>query len=139
MKVSFVCLLLGLLSIPNTSRAATINVCPSGCDETSVEVAVSVAAPGDTVFVFPGFYNENKIDVYKSITIRGSGMGITTISGVQATSVFEFHNLPPFGTATLEDMSIVGGHSTASSGGGCPGSTHDRPSCRRDQELRDLP
>ena len=60
---------------PIAADAATITVCPAGCDETSVKVAVTNASPGDTVLISAGTYTESSdIDVNKSLTIQGSGV-----------------------------------------------------------------
>jgi parallel beta-helix repeat protein len=58
-------ILWGGLLIVNPVMAATITVCPAGCDNTTIQVALNNASSGDTVLVgtplrvAPEIYNEN--------------------------------------------------------------------------------
>ena len=38
-----------LLVIPATSRAASLTVCASGCDHTTIQAAIDAASAGDTI------------------------------------------------------------------------------------------
>ncbi len=49
-------------------------------DFPTIQAAIDAAVPGDTINVLAGTYNENII-VNKAVTIIGSGVGITTITG----------------------------------------------------------
>jgi len=111
MKVHNACVVVVLALTPIATEAATITVCPSGCDETSIQTAHDVATPGDTVFIYPGTYSEpSPIYLSKSITIRGSGPGVTFVDGQGVRRVFIFGiNLAPYQYAALEDMTIING------------------------------
>lgn len=52
--------------------AATITVCPSGCDHATVAAAVAAAAPGDRIEVGAGRY-EGELRIDKGLTIEGEG------------------------------------------------------------------
>src|SRR3954469_539890 len=74
-------LALGVLALlPATAgAAATITVCASGGDYTTIQAAVSAAAPGDTVSVSAGSYNED-VTIATPLTLSGAGAATTTIS-----------------------------------------------------------
>jgi parallel beta-helix repeat protein len=66
-----------LFLISALAGGATVTVCPSGCDYSSIKAAIFVASPGDVVLVQSGRYYEHlKID--KKIELRGvdSGKGM---------------------------------------------------------------
>ncbi len=58
--------------------AATITVCASGCDHTTIQAAINAAANGDIISVSAGTYTEN-IVVNKSVELSGAGAASTTI------------------------------------------------------------
>jgi Periplasmic copper-binding protein (NosD) len=83
---------LGFLAIPSASQAAVRVVDLDGqASETdcgaanvassSIQEAVNLAAPGDTILVCPGTYNEQVVipSSRSNLTIRGSGAGVTII------------------------------------------------------------
>lgn len=55
--------LLVMLSAPVS--AATVTVCASGCDYTSITAAVAGETYPVTIEVYPGIYNES-VDLYKA-------------------------------------------------------------------------
>lgn len=71
-----------LLAFVSVGCAAdTYTVCPSGCDYTSIQAAVSAAQPGDIIEVHSGTYYEN-VDVDKQLTLRGvEGSGMPELNG----------------------------------------------------------
>lgn len=73
--------LLTALLAASPAHAATLTVCSSGCDQTTIKAAVAAAAPGDTIDVKAGTYNENGIQVTKALTIQGAGKGQTIVDG----------------------------------------------------------
>lgn len=78
-------LVIGLTGIRvETARAATITVCPSGCDYTSIQAAVNAASSGDTISIGAGTYDEQVI-VNKGLTLVGAG-ATTIIKPTQATA-----------------------------------------------------
>ncbi len=54
--------------------AATYIVCPSGCDYTSIQAAITVTDPSDTIEVHSGIYYE-LVNVKKQLTLRGVDTG----------------------------------------------------------------
>nr|QNO49773.1 hypothetical protein DMFPCFDI_00016 [Methanosarcinales archaeon ANME-2c ERB4]QNO50125.1 hypothetical protein GDOAKEED_00029 [Methanosarcinales archaeon ANME-2c ERB4] len=69
-----------------TAGAATITVCSSGCDYTTIQAAVNAASAGDTIIVGDGVYAGN-VDVNKRLTIRSENGSASTI--VQAADAFD--------------------------------------------------
>ena len=66
-------------SAPAAAGAApTLRVVPSQAYP-SIQSAVQASQPGDTIKVLPGVYREQR-SVDKSLTITGSGAGVTTIA-----------------------------------------------------------
>ncbi len=53
------------------ARAATLEVCQSGCEYSSVTAAVEAAADGDRVVVHPGHYLESNVRITKPLTLEG--------------------------------------------------------------------
>ena len=46
---------------------------------TTIQAAVNAAAPGDTIQICPGNYNEQVVVTKSNLTIRGSGSGVTVL------------------------------------------------------------
>lgn len=46
---------------------------------TSIQAAVNAAAPGDTIFICPGTYNEQVVVTTSNLTIRGAGASMTIL------------------------------------------------------------
>ena len=66
-------LLAGTFTSP--ARAATITVCASGCDYTTIQAAVDAAATGDTISVAAGTYTGN-VTIGKAVTLEGAKAGV---------------------------------------------------------------
>jgi pectin methylesterase-like acyl-CoA thioesterase len=98
--VSTLALILPLfLALAAPVSAATITVCASGCDYTTIQAAVDAANDGDVIDVYPGTYNEsvdlNGMSPDGDITIRSVNSGGTpttgtaTVNGGAAGPAFE--------------------------------------------------
>ena len=70
----FVVLFAAFLSVGCASAATTYTVCSNGCNHTSIQAAINVACPSDTVEVHSGIYYEN-VDVNKQLILRGVDTG----------------------------------------------------------------
>ncbi len=78
--ILFFVMTLSLLLNSKGVMAATITVCPSGCNYTSIQSAINNANSGDTIDVYNGIYYENVI-VNKTINLVGQNKDTTTIDG----------------------------------------------------------
>lgn len=72
-----------------SSFAATITVCSAGCDSTSIQGAIDLSSPGDTVHVAAATYNEPQILINKSISVVGDGKDSTIIAGDSITELVD--------------------------------------------------
>ena len=64
-------LLLVAVWLLSGAGAATLEVCQSGCQYSSVTAAVEAAAEGDTIVVRGGHYKEDTIHIGKALTLEG--------------------------------------------------------------------
>ena len=88
-----------LLTSAYPLSAATVTVCPSGCDSTTIQGAITGADAGDLVQILSSqAHTESDIYVTKDITVAGFGV-LDTIVQADATS----------GTATLPVFVVVAG------------------------------
>jgi|TARA_R110000851_G_scaffold215180_1_gene367909 hypothetical protein len=91
----------------------------------SVKHALSVAAPGDTVSIFPGVYTEIfPLTVPVGVTLKGTSLRSVTIQPTTATRYKDAFLLN--GESTIEDLMVTGFYSgrnnfTIASGGGATG------------------
>ncbi len=69
-----------LVLIGTASGSATITVCPSGCEYSSIQKAIKASSNGDTILVQSGTYFEN-VKVNKQLTIRGIGNPVVDAGG----------------------------------------------------------
>lgn len=75
------------------AAAATLTVCPAGCDATTIQGALIMAEPGDTIEILASVHTEFDIFATKDVTITGFGAGTTIVQahpdpGVATTPVF---------------------------------------------------
>ena len=56
---------------------------------TTIQSAIDAALEGDTIYVYPGTYNENIIIDKPLLTLRGAGRDITTIQGNNLNATIE--------------------------------------------------
>ena len=106
------------LNAAPVAHAATITVCASGCDHTTITAAIAAASAGDTITVQAGTYTEADITVNKNLTITGAAASTTIVQahatqGSAADGVFEINSGV---TATLENLTIR--HGQTAGGGG---------------------
>ncbi|MDH5505172.1 MAG: hypothetical protein OEY98_14240, partial [Acidimicrobiia bacterium] len=89
------------------ARAATITVCASGCDFTTIQAAVSVAAPsGDVITVGPGTYAESVFVGSQTLTIESTGgAAVTTIQAPASNTNIVTVNI---GNLTLDGFTVTG-------------------------------
>lgn len=101
------------------ANGVTVTVCQTGCDSTTIQGAVTMADPGDTIQILSsGDHTEADIWISKDITISGFGPQVTVI---QADPVMATATLPVFvvvsgATVTMESLKIR--HGGGGSGGG---------------------
>jgi parallel beta-helix repeat protein len=100
-----VTLLTGLVS------AATIVVCPSGCNYSVIQQAIDSSHAGDTVLVHSGTYNEN-VYVSREITLHGvdTGKGMPVVNANGSGSAI---------TLYADNITIQGFNVTGSGTCGC--------------------
>jgi hypothetical protein len=68
------------MTSPAIARAATISVCASGCNQTSVAAAVAAASSGDTITIAAGTYPVSvEIGKNMTLTLQGAGAGKTIL------------------------------------------------------------
>jgi len=76
--------LIALCSVP--AMAATITVCSSGCNYTSIQAAIDHAVDGDTIAVMNGTYYES-ITIDKPLLLQGESPEGTIINGSYSGTV----------------------------------------------------
>jgi hypothetical protein len=97
-------------------NAATITVCPSGCNETTITAAIAAATPGDTISVAAGIWYEN-LSIQKSVTIQGVGSDQTIIDGSATASVVTISDSGSAVEVFLEHLGIRNGSFSGGGGG----------------------
>lgn len=94
--------------------------CPGGTGTQAdpfclIQDAIDAATGGDTIVVAAGTYNENNIQIAKSLTIQGAGPGATFVDGGAGDRVFD---VGAAGVLTMSGMTIRNGNAVFSDGGG---------------------
>jgi hypothetical protein len=103
-----------------TSQAATLTVCASGCNHTTIQAAINAASASDIIQINDATHTELSITVNKSdLTIKGSGQTATILQahasqGSASDRIFLINNGI---TVTFEDMTMRHGNTTGR--GGC--------------------
>jgi len=101
------------------SGAATVTVCPSGCDSVTIQGAATAADPGDTIQVLSlSPHTEGEIFLTKDLTIDGFGVSTTVI---QADATAGVATVPVFvvtdgASVTMLDLTVR--HGVGVDGGG---------------------
>jgi len=78
----------------------------------TIEHAFTLATAGDTVYVFPGVYEERfPLEVPPGVTVHGTSLRSVTIKPTAATMYYDAFHVN--GEATVEDFTIMGFHHDA--------------------------
>src|SRR5262249_12850331 len=89
----------GLLCTILTIGAAAQNTIHVPADQPTIQAAINVASPGDTVLVAPGSYVENINFLGKAITVTSSdGAASTILDGGGVKSVVTFNSAESSGS-----------------------------------------
>jgi hypothetical protein len=67
------------LLLPHPAESNDYTVCPTGCDYTTIQSAVTNAPEGSTILVAAGVYRES-VHITQSLSLEGAGSISTTIS-----------------------------------------------------------
>jgi hypothetical protein len=94
---------------PLAPAQRTITVCPSGCDYRTVQAAAAWAGAGDVIEIAAGTYQE-RIELRRSLALRGAGPGSTVLDGGGAGTVV---TIAPSALITMTDLAIVNGLAAA--------------------------
>ncbi len=89
-KRIFLVAVLALLIMLILSAQAKTQVCPDGCNYSSIQAAIDSAKPGDTIFVESATYPEDLI-TGKSIILQGldTGKGLPVLTGMVTVAAEE--------------------------------------------------
>lgn len=99
--LAIICIFIVAVLSSSISYAATLSVCASGCDFSSIQDAVDAAEPEDVIELEAEAFYENVI-VGKDLTIRGTGAERTVVDGAAGDHVFQHTDA----SLTLVDMTI---------------------------------
>ena len=78
----------------------------------TIEHAFNIAVAGDTIYVFPGVYEERfPLEVPSGVTVHGASLRSVTIKPTAATMYLDAFHMN--GEATVEDLTIMGFHHDA--------------------------
>jgi hypothetical protein len=83
----------------------------------TIAVALTKAAPGDTISIGAGVYMEN-LQIDKSVTIRGAGAALTTIDGGATDRVISTVAANPAHTIQITSLTIRNGRTAYGDDGG---------------------
>jgi hypothetical protein len=93
------------------------DVCQGGCPFSSIQSAIAAAAPGATIRLCAGTYNED-LAITKNLSLigagDGNGAGNTILDGLGADSVVTITANPTVG---LQQLRITGGNANLGGGG----------------------
>jgi hypothetical protein len=125
LKITFILIFLfGIFGLAKISQAATLYVCPSGCQYSTIQAAADAVNPGDMVIVRDGVYTDTNSDG-KMVSIARSGAssawitfksenkwGAKLVGLDPATADFQYGIFLAGGASYLkiEDFDISGGN-----------------------------
>jgi len=102
LKIIFLALAVSACLFPSQAQTSW-TVCPQGppwCFSNSIQQAINAAAPGDTVFIQPGFYQESLL-IQKSLTVQGADPQQVILQGART-------GWPVITVVTTEPTDIMG-------------------------------
>src|SRR5690606_21207117 len=116
MRISFLLFIHTLVWLTFSGTRALAGTIPVGKGKTysSINAAVAVAQPGDTILVEPGEYREGNILVRKSLTFLGEGYPV--LNGENKYEVFTINAanvtidgfvIKDTGVASIEDVAAI--------------------------------
>jgi hypothetical protein len=125
------------LIVSGAKRSRTWHVFADGSgDAATIGEAVSLAGPGDQIFVFPGTYYEHDIVIDKNLTIRGvEGASATNVDVMKAGRCFSVilpeaeqpgsgNTLPSSGAVEISGLTLRNGYLTGGGKGGRGGAVY---------------
>lgn len=107
-------LLSGILLL---APAATLTVCASGCNYTTVQAAINAAAPGDTISILNAVHTEANINVTKNLAIQGQGTTIVQAAVTPNAANSRVFTIAVGTTVTLRNLTVRHGYPTGNGGG----------------------
>jgi predicted outer membrane repeat protein len=88
------------------ARAATLTVCPSGCEHTTIQGAISHASNGDTISIGKGHYFERVNTQGKTLTLAGVDARQVVVDANGTGSVI---TIPGTNPVTISDLTVTRG------------------------------
>ncbi len=70
--------------------AATLTVCASGCDHTTIQAAINAASSGDVIDIQYAVHTEDSIYIDKNLTIQGQGQTSTIVQAAAMAPANKF-------------------------------------------------
>ncbi|CAB4683608.1 unannotated protein [freshwater metagenome] len=90
-----------------------------GSTQSAIQSAFNAASNGDTIFICAGTYSiSSRLQVTKSLTIRGAGARTTTLDGLESSQILMIHdnNLTPGSgneiTVVIDSIGFINGRAT---------------------------
>lgn len=100
---------------PSHAQAATLTVCASGCNYTTIAAALAAASAGDTISIGSGTFSESGLSIaVNNLTITGAGKYSTIIDAGDSNRVFNVGNSR---VVTIRNLTIQNGLTTGNGGG----------------------
>ena len=98
--------------------SATLTVCSSGCDYSTIAAAITAAASGDIIDIQVGTYTEAALTISKDLTIHGQGPSSTIVQAAatrDAASDGVFIINEGY-TVTIKDLTVQNGNTDPDNG-----------------------
>ncbi|MEL7247553.1 MAG: T9SS type A sorting domain-containing protein [Bacteroidota bacterium] len=98
--------------------SATLTVCSSGCDYTTIAAAIAAAAADDIIDIQDGTYTEAALTISKNITIQGQGPASTIVqaAATQDAATDGVFIINEGYTVTIQDLTIQNGNADPANG-----------------------